>query len=90
MEKKQKMSKKTLYMIIAGAAAVILIVATALTTYISSQNYDKTWIGNTHSNVANRAVVAEHNGKLYFAGTDGVLYMFGDFASDNGKPIECQ
>lgn len=72
VEKKQKMSKKTLYMIIAGAAAVILIVATALTTYISSQNYDKTWIGNTHGNVANRAVVAEHNGKLYFA--DDAIY----------------
>lgn len=72
METKQNISKKMVGVILAGVAAAVVIVTIALATYISSQNYDKTWIGNSHGNVANRSVVAAHEGKLYFA--DDAIY----------------
>ena len=58
MENKQKMSKKMKLVIWGGIAAAVAIVFIAVATYISSKNYDKTWIGNTHGNVANRSIVA--------------------------------
>ncbi len=72
MENKQKMSKKMLGMILADVIAAVAIVSIALATYISSKNYDKTWIGNTHGNVANRSIVAEYGDNFYFA--DDAIY----------------
>lgn len=66
------MSKKMLGMIIAGTIVGIAIISIAVATYISSKNYDKTWVGNTHGNIANRPTVAEYDGNFYFA--DDVIY----------------
>ena len=73
MENKQKMSKKMKLVIWGGIAAAVAIVFIAVATYISSKNYDKTWIGNTHGNVANRSIVASDGENFYFA--DDAIYV---------------
>lgn len=37
-----------------------------------------------------KSFITSDDGTLYFAGTDGGLYMMGRFNSDNGEPIECE
>ena len=73
MENKQKMSKKMKLVIWGGIAAAVAIVFIAVATYISSKNYDKTWIGNTHGNIANRSIVASDGENFYFA--DDAIYV---------------
>ena len=71
-------SKKIKTAIIISAILAVVIIAVGVISFISSKNYDKTPIGNTHSNCANRSIVTEADGVLYFA--DKKIYAIG---SDN-------
>lgn len=72
VNKNNKISKKTVT-IVSIAAAVVAIVVIALSSYLSAKNYDKTDIGNTHSNIANRSCVVQSENRFFFA--DDKIYV---------------
>lgn len=67
MENISGLGKKAKIMIIAAVCLTVFVAAVGLITYFSGKNYDDTYIGNTHSNIANGGLaVYTEDGTTYF------------------------